>query len=170
VSPAEAALIVGLVALVGALATNLLAARASRRAAFVQELRTRTADAFREAFVVQHAMEWVTWHARNDPDALDEAMKRDYASEVHRALPALLGSIATIAALSIGAYQAMQPVLDKLYGCEERVGLALRFVADPGPKRSESIERLDELLDEAQQLYRDLPTWIAHAMALADQR
>jgi hypothetical protein len=165
-SPAEAALTVGVIALGGTLAANLLAARASRRAAFVQELRTRTADAFREAFVVQHAMEWVTWHARNDPDAIDGAMKDEYASEVHRALPALLGSIAAIAALSIDAYQGMQPVLEELYNAEERVALALRFVDPQRSRRPEAIDRLSALYDDAQQLYKDFPVWIAQAMAI----
>jgi hypothetical protein len=166
-SPGDAALTVGVIALVGTLSANLLASRSSRRAAFVQELRTRTADAFREAFVVQHAMEWVTWHARNDPDAVDEAMKREYASEVHRALPALLGSIAAIAALSVDVYQRMQPVLEELYNAEERVALAIRFVDAHGPPRAEALNRLSELLDEAQQIYKDFPVWIVEAMAVA---
>ena len=88
-SAPDAALVVAVIALSGTLVASQLTARASRRAAFVQELRVRTADAFREAFAVQHAMEWVTWHALHDSAALDEAMKREYAAEVHRALPAL---------------------------------------------------------------------------------
>jgi hypothetical protein len=166
-SAAEAAFIVGVIALSGTLTANLLTTRAGRRAAFVQELRARTADAFREAFVVQHAMEWVTWHARNDPDAVNKAMKREYAAEVHRGLPALLGSIAATAALSIDVYHGMQPVLEALYKTEGRVARAMRFVDSHGPLREEAIDRLSELHDEVQELYKVLPVWVAEVMAVA---
>jgi len=166
-SAPDAALVVAVIALSGTLAASQLTAKASRRAAFVQELRVRTADAFREAFAVQHAMEWVTWHALHDPDALDEAMKREYAAEVHRALPALLGAIAATAALSLDVYDGMQPILEALYKLEEEVAREMRFVGSHGPPREEAIDGLSALADRAQQLYKDLPIRLAAVMALA---
>jgi hypothetical protein len=93
-------------------------------------------------------------------------MKREYAAEVHRGLPALLGSVAATAALSMNVYQGLQPVLEALYSAEERVALAMRFVDSQGQLREEAIGRLSELFDEAQQLYRDLPAWMAKVMAV----
>jgi hypothetical protein len=94
-------------------------------------------------------------------------MKQEYATEVHRAFPALLGAMAGTAALSIDVYQRLQPILQALYDAEEKVALALRVVDAPGPGRDKSIQQLGALLDEAQRLYRDLPMWIAEVMALA---
>ncbi len=131
----EAALIVALIGVTGTLAANVLTTRANRRGAAIDELRRRTADAFREAFLIQHALEWVTWHARNDPEALTGEMKQEYATEVHRAFPALLGAMAGTAALSIDVYQRLQPILQALYDAEEKVALALRVVDAPGPGR-----------------------------------
>lgn len=66
-------------------------------------------------------MEWITWYPKNDPEALDSEMKREYAQEVHRAFPALLGAMAATAALSMDVYRGLQPTLSKLYELEERV-------------------------------------------------
>jgi hypothetical protein len=57
VTAEAAAITAALLALTGTIAASLLQARATRRQAHIGELRRRTADAFAQAFVVQHAME-----------------------------------------------------------------------------------------------------------------
>ena len=169
-SAPEAALVVAIIGLTGTMAASRVTARATRRGAYVHELRGRTGDAFRQAFAIQHAMEWVTWHAKFEPDLLDDVMKRDYSSEVHTALPALLGAMAAVAALSLPVYRGMQPVLESLYNAEHHVALAMRFVSSAGPQREESINQLSELFNDAQNLYRALPEQVAEIMELAAAR
>jgi hypothetical protein len=166
----EAALGVAVVGLAGTLAANALAARTRRRDGVIQELRARTADAFRQAFVIQHAIEWVTWHARFEPGLLDASMKREYAAEVHGALPQLLGSMAAVAALSLDIYRRMQPILEELYQAEGEVALEMRFVASGEGDGEAALARLSELFNEAQHLYRLLPERLAEVMKTAGRR
>ena len=166
---AEAALVAAFLTLTGALAVRLLQEKAERRAEFIKELRLRTANAFAEAFVVQHALEWVTWHARYQPESVDAAMKSDYVDAVHRAFPAMLGAMAGTAALSMDVYFGMQPVLSRLYKAEEEVAVAMRFIASSGPPRDEAIEQLSGLHQAALDLLDELPNEISRVMALADR-
>ena len=114
------ALLVAAIGFVGNLLVSVLTARATRRNEFVRELRTRTADAFKHVFVVQHAIEWVTWHAAHDRDTVTAKMKQDYNTEVHSAFPPLLGAVSAVAALDLGAFAKMQPILEELYALDER--------------------------------------------------
>jgi LPS O-antigen subunit length determinant protein (WzzB/FepE family) len=77
-SEAETALIAAGIAavttFVGAVITAVVAIRnerqrsqATKQEAFVQELRSRTADVFGQLLAMQHSMEWLTWHAQRDP-------------------------------------------------------------------------------------------------------
>lgn len=136
---AQAALVVAVIGLSGTLATTALTARARRHEAYVQELRQRTAEVFKEAFVIQHAMEWVTWHATHEPKAVTGELKQNYAAEVHDAFPALQGAMAAAAALSTDVYHEMRPILDGLYTLEGKVARALVFVpaaaSSPVPER-----------------------------------
>jgi hypothetical protein len=167
-TPADPAIVGALVALVGVIAARLLQERSERRAAAVQELRDRTAAAFNEAFVVQHAIEWLTWHARHDPSSVDGDMKSDYNQLVHRAFPALLGAMAGTAALSMDVYHGLQPVLKRLYTLDEKVALAMRFLDGEVGAREAAIRELSDLYDECMDLLEVLPGLVSQVMALAD--
>jgi hypothetical protein len=169
VTAEAAAVTAAVLALSGTIAASLLQARANRRQAHIGELRRRTADAFAQAFVVQHAMEWITWYAKNDPEALDSEMKRQYAEDVHRAFPALLGAMAATAALSMDVYDGLRPILDELYGLEERVALALRSVDTQGRPRAEAIDSLIALHGDSLRLLRELPESLSSVMKVADE-
>lgn len=165
---AEAAIVAALVALIGVIGARLLQERSERRAAAIHELRDRTAAAFREAFVVQHAIEWLTWHARHDPSSLWGAMKSDYDETVHQAFPALLGAMAGAAALSMDVYDGLQPVFYRLYTLDEKVALETRFLHGDAEARDAAIERLSKLYDESLVLLKVLPDQISQVMAIAD--
>jgi len=167
VSSAEAALLVAFIGLSGVLITSVLTIRATARNAFVQELRSRTAEVFKQAFALQHAMEWVTWHADHQPDALTERFKEAYASEVHQAFPALQGATTAAAALSMDVYRDMQPIVDELYGLEHEVALAMRFVGNDEPAHAEAVTRLRALSARVTALYVSLPERFGETMALA---
>lgn len=165
---AEAAIVAAFVALIGVIAVRLLQDRSERRAAAIQELRDRTAAAFHEAFVVQHAIEWLTWHARHDPSRVDGDMKSDYDKLVHQAFPAMLGAMAGTAALSMDVYNGLDPVREHLYAVEEQVALATRFLDGEAEAHEAAIGRLSELYDASLALLRVLPEEISRVMALAD--
>src|SRR5450755_1070242 len=61
-------------------------AEAAAHDAFVQELRSRTADVFGQLLAMQHSMEWLTWHAQHDPASITR-LHEQYEQEVHRAYP-----------------------------------------------------------------------------------
>lgn len=164
-----AAIVAAVLALSGTIAAAVVQTRANRRATFVGDLRRRTGDAFAQAFVVQHAIEWVTWYANNDPDALDNRMKGEYAQEVHRAFPAFLGAMAATAALSMDVYHGLQPVIRDLYAVEVRVALAMRDVDTQGEPRTAAIGQLIELHEEALRLLEVLPHRLSEVMTLADK-
>ena len=165
-SSAEAALLVAFIGLSGVLLTNALTIRAAKRNALVQELRSRTADVFKQAFVLQHAMEWVTWHAEYEPNALTEQSKQDYATEVHQAFPALQGAMTAAGALSMDVYQEMQPILDELYRLEHDVALAMRFVGTDESAHADAVTRLRDLSRPVASLYASLPKRFGQTMAV----
>jgi hypothetical protein len=167
VSAPEAALLVAFIGLSGVLITNVLTTRAMKRNAFVQELRSRTAEVFKQAFVLQHAMEWVTWHAAYEPDALTEKLKQDYATEVHQAFPALQGAMTAAAALSMDVYREMQPILEEVYKLEFDVALALRFVGTEKSAHAKAVTELSALAEPAMSLHTSLPERLGEIMALA---
>lgn len=84
------ALVGAITGLVSATITNFVALRneqsrqeEARRASYVQALREHTGTAFAELFVVQHAINWITWFAKNDPRVLNNEKIASYDAEVH---------------------------------------------------------------------------------------
>jgi hypothetical protein len=98
---------------------------AEQRNSAAQELRGRAADVFVQIFAVQHELEWITWHAKNDPSAVDEEMVRSYTANIHAAFPKLLGAMAVFRSLSRGLYDYLVPLTEDLYRLENSVGNAL---------------------------------------------
>ena len=161
------ALVVAAIGFMGSFVTSLVTSRASRRNAFVQELRTRTAEAFKHVFLVLHAIEWVTWNASYDPEAITDTTKAEYDSEVHGAFPPLLAAMAAVAGLSTELYERLEPILQTLYSLDERVALAMRGYTDSIDARNAALERLSDMYLEVHRLHASLMREIAESMRAA---
>jgi hypothetical protein len=156
-------------AAVGVLIAALLAAavalfneskrrRDTRHADDLKELRTWTAEVFGFLFVLQHEMEWITWHARRVGEVTPESIKA-YEAGIHAAYPKALGAMAVVASIDADLYQDLKIQADSLYDLESRVALAAISVP-----RGEANARLAPLYDEAVAFYTILPLELAKAM------
>ncbi len=96
--------------------------RSRRKDVERQALRTQAAEVFRHIFVLQHEMEWLTWHAFNRPKNLDSRMTAAYESTVHDAYPKVLGAMAILASMNIDLYQRLAPMVDRIYEMDGEIG------------------------------------------------
>jgi hypothetical protein len=176
-SKAETALTVAAIAAVAAFVGTVITAfvaihnerqraEATERAASVQELRSRTADVFGNLLAMQHSMEWLTWHAKQDPDSI-ASLKNNYETEVHRTYPELLGAMAITAALNLTLYSDLRVLVDQVYRLEGEVAVSLLKAVRPGPKQTDGLLELTALNSAATRLYEELPVQLAEAMRKA---
>jgi hypothetical protein len=169
-----AAAIGGFAAFVGALIAGGIALRnethrrsAVRKDGERQALRAQAAEVFRYMFVLQHEMEWLTWHAVNRPKDLDSQMTEAYESAVHDGYPKLLGAMTVLASMNIDLYHELAPMVDRIYEIEGQVG---RFITglDSRRTRGGSLVKLKQLNEPIKALYVALPPAVAEAMGHAD--
>jgi hypothetical protein len=147
-----------------ALRIERLRQREARHASHVQAVREHTAAFFAELFAIHLAANWIAWFAEHDSDALDEAMVEFYDGETYRAFPKLLGATAMVAALNLGVYQELQPLIIEVYQLWERVMSGLhRLDSDSG----EAISDLRDCLPDAMRLEFRLIPELARIMELA---
>ncbi len=168
------ALIGAVTAVVSAALTSIVALRnerlrreESKRAIDTEALRKETGIVFREFFAIQHSMEWVTWFAGHDPDAVDRRLVESYDTEIHAAYPRLLGAAATVASLDLAVYEELRPLLRQVYELEETVALALHSGATIGGRQQASLVALAELQPAVTRLERTLPPELARIMKAA---
>jgi hypothetical protein len=171
VTPLIVAIIGATVAVTTALVAAIVAVRneqKSRRGAAhreeLKELRLRVADVFTELFILQHEMEWLTWHAKYHPEAIDLAMIGRYEATVHAALPKALGAMAIVASLDLELYLLLKPLAEEVYFLEGGVALAAK---DLGTDREGSIAKLTPLTAATTSLYVKLPIELGTAMEKA---
>ena len=176
------AVIGAVVALAGSLLTNVVALRNERlrheqaaRDALIAEMRTRTADAFKQLLAIQHAIEWVTWHAKFDPEAIrTQELVSSYEREVHVAYPAFLGALAAATSISPTVYEDLRALLDRVYGIEQRVALALKSAKESDAKFTPAIDDLKEEYGEITRFLKEvldqLPQVMDRAVEAADPR
>jgi hypothetical protein len=162
---AVAALVTAVLTNLGALRNERIRQEAAKRADYVQALRAQVGVAFTELFVLQHALNWVTWFAKHDPDALDDRMIASYDADTHRALPRILGAMAMVAALNLRVWRELWPVMQRVYDLEGLVAIELRQVS---ADRNAAIRALQEYLPKAYQLEKDLPPQLARIMEMAE--
>jgi hypothetical protein len=178
VDPAEpqavltAAVIAGTVALIGAIITAGVSLRNeakrredTRRAEELKALRDRAAQVFRQLFVIQHEMEWITWHAVHHPESVNLEMVRNYQTAIHAAYPKVLGGMALVAAIDEELHQYLKIQLDQVYNLDSRVAIAALLVPD-----QTAIAALRELNAPAKEVYEELPKRMAEAMRSAELR
>jgi hypothetical protein len=157
-------------ALLAATLTAFVALKAERQrreqeqaTAAAQELRSRAADVFVQMFALQHELEWLTWHARHQPAALDAEMLRSYNTQVHAVIPKLLGTTAVVASLSVSLYSTLSRIGGELFNLDAQVASLLASLGDSAG-RQEAIRGLADLNPRAHELYVALPTDLSEAM------
>jgi hypothetical protein len=176
-SEAETALIAAGIAavttFVGAVITAVVAIRnerqrsqATKQEAFVQELRSRTADVFGQLLAMQHSMEWLTWHAQRDPASVSR-LHEQYEEEVHRTYPQLLGAMAVTAALDLTLYSELRMLVNRVYELEGEVAISLIAAVRRGPDQNDALRALAGLNPAVTRLYEELPIELAEAMQKA---
>jgi hypothetical protein len=170
-TPLIVALIGATVALTTALTAAIVGVRnevRSRRGAArreeLKELRLRVADVFTELFIIQHEMEWLTWHAEYRPQAVDTAMMGRYEAAVHGAFPKALSAMAIVASLDLDLYLLLRPLADEVYSVEGEIALAAK---DLETDREGSIAKLTRLKATSTSLYQKLPVELGTAMEQA---
>jgi LPS O-antigen subunit length determinant protein (WzzB/FepE family) len=139
---------------------------ASAQEAFVQELRSRTADVFGQLLAMQHSMEWLTWHAQHDPASISR-LHEQYEQEVHRTYPQLLGAMSVTAALDLTLYLELRLLVNKVYELEGKVAISLITAARPGPEQNDALRDLAALNPAVIDLFEELPIKLAEAMRKA---
>jgi hypothetical protein len=168
VAAIDAAVITAALATITALAVSYVERRSTRTAAFRLELRTRVASVFELLFVVQHAMQWVTWHAVERPSEVGQQLHRIYETDVHGALATVLGAMAQVAALNRHVYASVQPDAHYIFGLEVRVARKLAAAVESGAG-SDALRDLAALNTEVKALYIAMPVRVAQVMDSADQ-
>ncbi len=170
-TPLIVALIGATVAVTSALTAALVAVRneiKGRRGAAqreeLKELRLRVADVFTELFIIQHEMEWLTWHAEYRPQAVDPAMIGRYEAAVHGAFPKALSAMAIVASLDLELYLLLRPLADEVYAVEGEIALAAK---DLETDREGSMAELTGLKAKSTSLYQKLPVELGAAMEKA---
>jgi hypothetical protein len=158
-------------ALISSVLTNLVVLRNERArrddakaTTDTLHLRQHIAVVFAEMFAVQHAINWIAWHAKHDPDAVDVEMLRAYETAIDNSYPKLLGAMAMVAALDLQIYTLLQPIAKGLYALDEKVAIALRRLKS---NRSIAIATLQGYKDQAEILEDSLPPELSRIMEIA---
>jgi hypothetical protein len=137
--------------------------QAQRDEARLSAIRLSAADAFKEMFVLQHEVEWLTWHARYEPKAVNEDMRRDYNQAVHVSIPKLLGALAVLASLDETTFRKLKPIADELFEFEGTTARAAIGLSER-KTREAALRRLAFRFDRAYSLWIVLPKKMAEVM------
>lgn len=155
--------------------TNVVALRNERRRqrqaereARIAEVNSRTEDAFKHLFAIQHSIEWVTWHAKHDPESIrNPKLVASYDEEIHQAYPAFLGALAAANAISDTVYEDLRRLLDRVYTIEHTVALALKEAQRSDEHFATAIVKLTSCYTEITNLLEDLLTQLPDVMERA---
>ena len=161
---ATVALTTALVAAIVGVRNEVRSRRGAARREELKELRLRVADVFTELFIIQHEMEWLTWHAEHHPEAVDLPMIGRYETTVHAAFPKVLSAMAIVASLDLDLYLLLRPLADEVYSVESEIALAAK---DLETDREGSIAKLKLLEPTTTSLYQKLPVELGNAMEKA---
>lgn len=161
---ATVALMTALVAAIVGVRNEVRSRRGAARREELKELRLRVADVFTELFIIQHEMEWLTWHAQNHPEAVDHLMIGRYELTVHAAYPKVLSAMAIVASLDLELYLLLRPLADEVYSLEGQIALAAKHLET---NREQSIAGLTRLKASSTALYEKLPVELGTAMETA---
>jgi hypothetical protein len=132
-----------------------------------KQRRLSAAEVFKEMFVLQHEVEWLTWHALHEPQSVNNDMRHKYNEAVHVSIPKLLGQLAVLASLDEEAYKRLVPIADELFRFE---GMTARDAIGLGEESSRqgAVRRLASRYEDAERLWKKLPLDMARVMKQAD--
>jgi hypothetical protein len=116
-------------------------------------------------FVLQHEMEWLTWHADKRPDSIGSEMVSAYESRVHDCYPRILGAMAVLAPMDLSLYHRLAPLMERIFHAESQIALLLGDL-NSRRKRHHSMAQLRKLREPVTKLYLDLPPEMAALMRL----
>lgn len=170
-----AAAIGGIAAVLGALVLGFTAIRNETKRRVWERadderraLRAQAALVFEQVFVLQHEMEWLTWHADRRPAALCSGFTEAYEEAVHKAYPRLLGAMAVLASLDLKLYNLLLPLTEQLFAFESDIGKEITRVSQPDTAE-EAIAVLRDLRPAITALYLTLPPQLAEVLQAADR-
>lgn len=159
-------LVVAVISAVGTLRQEQRRRREERKETERLEIRRRAADVFTLMFAMQHEIEWITWHAANDPAALNPHMVDNYHRTIHTTYPKLLGAMAVVCAFDEELFHRLKPLTDDLYKLDIEVALATRDLRSL-VRCSFAIRTLKRLHPIVKNLYEQLPQQMAQSMQLS---
>lgn len=137
--------------------------RQERILARVASVRSCSAEVFKEIFNLQHEVEWLTWHAANNPQRVTGQMIDSYEAAVHETIPRLLGSLSVLASLDVNAYKKLNTIVDDVFTLEGQVARIAAGLGEPST-RSLAIDGLAGRLEESEKLWTTLPLSMAAMM------
>lgn len=169
-----AAAIGGIAAVLGALVLGFVAVgNETRRRRWERAdnerraLRAQAALVFEQVFVLQHEMEWLTWHAHRRPAAVRSELTEAYEDAVHRAYPRLLGAMAVLASLDLKLYNLLLPLTEQLFALESDIGTEITRLGLPD-HAGEALAALQGMHSTVSALYRTYPPRLAEVLQTAD--
>ncbi len=104
--------------------------RRARQEAVLQELKVEMAGFARTLAAVLHAMEWLTWIAREHPERITGERLMAYHGELNRLWPELTGASIVIAALNQDVYRNLAVLIEKLRQLDLQIGEAALVYED----------------------------------------
>lgn len=157
------ALVAALIAAAVALRNESRKRSQERHLAELTTVRTQAADTFKQMFVLQHEVNWLTWHARFNADAVDTRMLDGYEAAVHACIPRLLGSLSVLASLDLELYAELDDVARPLFALEAKAAFQAARCRDDD-QRDLALAALAAMFADATGLWDSLPTQMASAM------
>jgi hypothetical protein len=137
--------------------------REQRESERLAAIRASVADVFKQMFIIQHEIQWLTWHAKHDRAAVNEEMKRSYDKGIHASDPKLLGSLAVLASLDLEMHQRLFKLAKRLYALEgDTARIASRLTRRRS--RARAIEELATKEEISDSLWRRLPQEMVRAL------
>ena len=154
---------------IGALAgllTGYLGARQASKLEYEKETRLSVAQVARGIGAAVHAILWLTWRARRQPQHLTVEQVEAFDKEMHLLYPELTGSLAQVAALNFNVYDKLREIVDKVYALDVRVAESTTSVRD-GVEGAAALVAAHH--DEANALERSLNEDLKGLMALSSR-
>jgi len=89
-----------------------------------REARQAIADLARSLGAAAHSMAWLTWMAANRPSVFNSRNIRSYDKEMHRILPQITGSQASLSSLSGKLFEEVQPLINEIHALDQKIARA----------------------------------------------
>jgi xanthosine utilization system XapX-like protein len=100
-----------------------------------------------------HSMCWLTWLAEKRPGQFSQQHIDNYNEEMHKTLPKISAHLATVAALDMRLYDALNPLVEDIYALDEHLGkTAQSFSIDKHATTRDIGAKYDEIKEKERSL------------------